>query len=859
MIDNLRGKSGQGYYVEMTVGSPPQKLNILVDTGSSNFAPDETLEPFFDSLVKQTRVPNLFSLQLCGAGLLLNESETTASVGGSMIIGGTDPSLHIGSIWYTPIRKEWYYEVIIVKIEINGQDLKMDCKEYNYDKSIVDSGTTNLRLPRKVFQSAVKAIKAASSTEKFPDGFWLGEQLVCWQVGTTPWHIFPVISLYLMGESTNQSFRITILPQQYLRPVEDVATSQDDCYKFAVSQSSTGTVMGAVIMEGFYVVFDRAHKRIGFAVSTCHGETPTLSTTPTLTLSPPLPNPNTNTNPPVLVLSLLCCCSRALPAVLLFSSSTYRDLRRSVYVPYTQGKWEGQLGTDLVSIPHGPSVTVRANIAAITQSDKFFINGSNWEGILGLAYAEIARPDETLEPFFDSLVKQTRVPNLFSLQLCGAGLLLNESETTASVGGSMIIGGTDPSLHIGSIWYTPIRKEWYYEVIIVKIEINGQDLKMDCKEYNYDKSIVDSGTTNLRLPRKVFQSAVKAIKAASSTEKFPDGFWLGEQLVCWQVGTTPWHIFPVISLYLMGESTNQSFRITILPQYNYDKSIVDSGTTNLRLPRKVFQSAVKAIKAASSTEKFPDGFWLGEQLVCWQVGTTPWHIFPVISLYLMGESTNQSFRITILPQQYLRPVEDVATSQDDCYKFAISQSSTGTVMGAVIMEGFYVVFDRAHKRIGFAVSTCHALTNTPTLPNHLLNPLPLQPSPTISSTLSPSNPLQPSPQPSPPPTIPNHLLNPPPPPTLPNPNPLPQSDCKSVHDEFRTATVEGPFLFGDMEDCGYNIPQTDESTLMTVAYVMAAVCGLFMLPLCLMVFQWRCFRCLLRPGGDFADDISLLK
>ncbi|XP_019569183.2 beta-secretase 1 isoform X5 [Rhinolophus sinicus] len=259
-------------------------------------------------------------------------------------------------------------------------------------------------------------------------------------------------------------------------------------------------------------------------------------------------------------------------------SSTYRDLWKGVYVPYTQGKWEGELGTDLVSIPHGPNVTVRANIAAITESDKFFINGSNWEGILGLAYAEIARPDDSLEPFFDSLVKQTHVPNLFSLQLCGAGFPLNQSEVLASVGGSM---------------------------------------------------------------------------------------------------------------------------------YNYDKSIVDSGTTNLRLPKKVFEAAVKSIKAASSTEKFPDGFWLGEQLVCWQAGTTPWNIFPVISLYLMGEVTNQSFRITILPQQYLRPVEDVATSQDDCYKFAISQSSTGTVMGAVIMEGFYVVFDRARKRIGFAVSACH--------------------------------------------------------------------------------------------------------------------------------------------------------
>uniref|UniRef100_A0A8C3I783 Beta-secretase 1 n=1 Tax=Chrysemys picta bellii TaxID=8478 RepID=A0A8C3I783_CHRPI len=369
-------------------------------------------------------------------------------------------------------------------------------------------------------------------------------------------------------------------------------------------------------------------------------------------------------------------------------SSTYRDLRKGVYVPYTQGKWEGELGTDLVTIPHGPNVTVRANIAAITESDKFFINGSNWEGILGLAYAEIARPDDTLEPFFNSLVKQTRVPNIFSLQLCGAGFFPNESEALASVGGSMIIGGVDHSLHVGSIWYTPIRKEWYYEVIIVKMEINGQDLKMDCKEYNYDKSIVDSGTTNLRLPKKVFEAAVKSIKTVSSTEKFPDGFWLGEQLVCWQVGTTPWHIFPVISLYLMGEATNQSFRITILPQV---------GSRRGRA---------------------------GERGQGWAL--------------------------------------------------------TGSTRGATKRHGFYL----GGRGLGV---------------------------------------------------------------------------LSAVHDEFRTAAVEGPYVHPNMEDCGYNIPQTDESTLMTIAYVMAAICALFMLPLCLMVFQWRCFRCLRRDHNDFADDISLLK
>lgn len=44
--------------------------------------------------------------------------------------------------------------------------------------------------------------------------------------------------------------------------------------------------------------------------------------------------------------------------------------------------------------------------------------------------------------------------------------------------------------------------------------------------------------------------------------------------------------------------------VFFLLQYNYDKSIVDSGTTNLRLPKKVFQAAVKAIEAASSVSPF---------------------------------------------------------------------------------------------------------------------------------------------------------------------------------------------------------------------------------------------------------------
>ena len=36
MIDHLRGKSGQGYYVEMAVGTPPQKVTPCMSSPSSH-------------------------------------------------------------------------------------------------------------------------------------------------------------------------------------------------------------------------------------------------------------------------------------------------------------------------------------------------------------------------------------------------------------------------------------------------------------------------------------------------------------------------------------------------------------------------------------------------------------------------------------------------------------------------------------------------------------------------------------------------------------------------------------------------------------------------------------------------------
>ncbi|TNN01626.1 beta-secretase 2 isoform X1 [Takifugu rubripes] len=307
-------------------------------------------------------------------------------------------------------------------------------------------------------------------------------------------------------------------------------------------------------------------------------------------------------------------------------SSSYQYTGQGVAVRYTQGNWNGELGMDLVSIPEGPNGTFPINIAAILSSEGFFLPDINWQGILGLAYPLLARPDPSVTPFFDSLVQQLGIPDIFSLQMCGAGL--SASSTVDAAGGSLIMGGTESTLYTGPVWYTPIVEEWYYQVEVLKLEVGNQNLELDCKEYNTDKAIVDSGTTLLRLPVNVFNALVTAITRSSLIQEFSSGFWDGTKLACWMKGETPWRFFPKLSLYL--RATNSS----------------------------------------------------------------------------------QSFRLTILPQLYIQQITDVDGTLD-CFRFGVSSSVNGLVIGATVMEGFYVVFDRAQRRLGFALSNCAVSAGLP--------------------------------------------------------------------------------------------------------------------------------------------------
>ncbi|XP_005107565.1 beta-secretase 1 [Aplysia californica] len=312
------------------------------------------------------------------------------------------------------------------------------------------------------------------------------------------------------------------------------------------------------------------------------------------------------------------------------NSSTYREDGKDIYVPYTEGEWRGTLGTDIVSIPSAPNVSAEVNIACITSSKDFFIEKAQWQGILGLAYADLAQPDSSLVPFWDSLIEQNpELEDVFSMLLCGSSFVHTRDEPLME--GTLIFGGIDPSLSASPILYTPIYKTWYYEVVITDMAVDDVSLDMDCKEYNFDKTIVDSGTTTIRLPYAVFKALVAAIERTWEVKKI-----------------NPWD--------LPGES-----------------------------------------------------FFSGEDILCFSDMEEPFELFPVVSFYLL-QSENSSFRLDITAQHYLRPVQSVdgkgLVPDEMCVKFGFSPSTTGAVLGAVLMEAFYVVFDRNNSRVGFGQTTC---------------------------------------------------------------------------------------------------------------------------------------------------------
>ncbi|XP_063871122.1 beta-secretase 1-like isoform X2 [Scylla paramamosain] len=268
------------------------------------------------------------------------------------------------------------------------------------------------------------------------------------------------------------------------------------------------------------------------------------------------------------------------------NSSSFVDLEKEVEVGYTQGSWSGRLGKDVVLFPalQAGTTPYLMDLVLITSSHNFYVNNSQWQGIVGLAFPVLAKPQGAVQPWIDEVILRDNLTNAFTLELCGP----SREAGPSSHYGRLTLGSGSGSCSPVAV-SCPIRRKWFYEVVVTALSLQGKEVSIPCIKFNTDKTIVDSGTSNLRLPPEL------------------------------------------------------------------------------------------------------------------------WMNFPNLTIHL-ATGNHSAITITVGPRSYLRPAPDsVSTSLLDCWVLGIEESQTGTVLGAVILEGLCVTFDRAQGVITFSESTCGPL------------------------------------------------------------------------------------------------------------------------------------------------------
>uniref|UniRef100_H0XYN6 Peptidase A1 domain-containing protein n=1 Tax=Otolemur garnettii TaxID=30611 RepID=H0XYN6_OTOGA len=157
------------------------------------------------------------------------------------------------------------------------------------------------------------------------------------------------------------------------------------------------------------------------------------------------------------------------------SSSTFNfpsGELRTVKLSYGSGEIVGVIAYDtLKEHPFLPQIgdleDINQAFVLSTSVDQAFGSFVEFDGILGLAYPELAQVRRT--PVFDKLWKKGRISeNLFAFYLT------RKKKNAGGKRGSMLmLGGVDHSYYSGELRWVPVTKQRYWQVALDSITVNG--------------------------------------------------------------------------------------------------------------------------------------------------------------------------------------------------------------------------------------------------------------------------------------------------------------------------------------------------------------------------------------------------
>lgn len=191
----------------------------------------------------------------------------------------------------------------------------------------------------------------------------------------------------------------------------------------------------------------------------------------------------------VVVASSTCTdCSGVSP--LYSPDADAQDTNQKESVLYGAGALAGELYDGTAKPGDGPGAPVTF-LAVDTQNGFFSDNPlcSSFQGVFGLG-----DPLPNEDDYFPGLVQKSGVADVFSISLCDAG-------------GSLWLGGYDPSATDGAPQFTPLAAG--YRVALSGIAIDGTDVAIPASGLGPLR--VDTGEPLVRLPSGAFNAVTKAI------------------------------------------------------------------------------------------------------------------------------------------------------------------------------------------------------------------------------------------------------------------------------------------------------------------------------------------------------------